>query len=137
MNFPSTQDVEALDRDEQIDTITKLRLSNRIHEMASGFGFKSSSMYYNWLKKLQIYEDLCTKKNVFNPPLNLSGEVMTGYSDCTAFDFSYRAALSQDGMKFNYNLVANGDQTAALLRKIAAYIEDEKGDFTINLNIKK
>ena len=74
MSFPSIGDVESLNKDEQISMIKKLRLSNQIHEMAKGFGFKSSSMYYNWLKKLRIYEDLCTKKNVFNPLLELTGK---------------------------------------------------------------
>lgn len=147
MNFPSLQDIEALERDEQIDTIKKLRLTNRIHEMAEGFGFKSSSMYYNWLKKLQIYEDLCGKKSVFNPVVpRPSNEMMNAGSNYALRDemgsfsqssSSHQVILSQNEMKFKYELAASGSQAAALLRKIAAYIEDEESNFKISLHIEK
>ncbi|EJW19240.1 hypothetical protein M5X00_21415 [Paenibacillus alvei] len=145
MNFPSLQDIESLERDEQIETIKKLRLTNRIHEMAEGFGFKSSSMYYNWLKKLQIYEDLCGKKSVFNPVVpRPSSDMMHAGSSYALRDemgsfpqSSQQIVLSQDEMKFKYELTASGSQTAALLRKIAAYIEDEESDFKISLCIEK
>lgn len=145
MNFPSLQDIESLERDEQIDTIKKLRLSNRIHEMAEGFGFKSSSMYYNWLKKLQIYEDLCGKKSVFNPimPRSSNESLLTSASYTLRDEMgsfspaSHQVVLSQEEMKFKYDLAASGAQAAALLRKIAAYIEDEESEFKITLCIEK
>lgn len=145
MDFPSLQDIETLDRKEQIEAIKKLRLTNRIHEMAEGFGFKNSSMYYNWLKKLQIYEDLCGKKNIFNPvvPQTTSDLMHTGSSYSlwnetdSSLQVSHQIMLSQHSMKFKYDLEASGSQAAALLRKIAAYIEDEESPFSISLRIEK
>lgn len=138
MTFPSLQEIENLTRDDQIEAIKNLRTTNRIHEMATGFGFKSPSMYYNWLKKLKIYEDLCGKKNVFIP---LSSDpiepIYTRFSVPETTKINQQIILSNNEIEFNYKLTAKGPQVASLLQKIATFIEDEQVEFSVELHIGK
>jgi len=144
MNFPAKEDLELLSDDEKIETIKKLRLNNRIADMASGFGFNSSSNYYNWLKKLGIYEQLSSKSTYITsgstvkpfitsePTVNEdSGHANTVNQSAQ----SKQILLSNDEIIINYNLVAKGSPAADLLRKIAFIIEQENTDFSINIKI--
>ncbi|WP_019424748.1 hypothetical protein [Paenibacillus sp. OSY-SE] len=157
MEFPSRQDFELLSKEQRIETIKALRLHYRIVEMAHNFGFNNSSSYYAWLKKQDIYEELCGKRELHKAELPTPERTMEKYQQERAMDM-YRQErfmdmhrnektvesgpqaqvnASADTVSFKYNLSLNGSDAANLLRKIAAYIEDDAQLFTVEVAVTR
>lgn len=157
MEFPSRQDFELLPREQRIETIKGLRLQYRIVEMAHNFGFNNSSSYYAWLKKQDIYEDLCGKRELHKTDLPTPNRNMEMYqqeravamyrqervTDMQRNEESVESSryeqvyASSNSVSFKYNLSLKGPDAANLLRKIAAYIEDDAHLFTVEVAVSR
>lgn len=135
MSFPSKEEIESLTTDQQIETIKRLRLNNRIIEMATGFGFNSSSNYYNWLKKLGIYEELNSRiYKVFSEPDEIEKRELFSSLNQSAKQ-EKQIFFSNEQIMIKYDLVENGSSVADLLRKIANFIEQENSQFSLHMRI--
>ncbi|MCY9540510.1 hypothetical protein M5X00_13250 [Paenibacillus alvei] len=128
MYFPSRESIEALSVEEKIQKLKDLRISNQIVEMAAGFGFANSSSYYNWLRRMGIYDDLCSTYRVRPNHDLVTTKTYTSKEVIT---------VSDDQINIEYDVLKDGAAAAKLLEKVSRYLEDENGKFEIQLIIKK
>lgn len=129
MEFPSKEEFEELPRDMQISTIMFLRNNYPIKEIASRFQFRNMNSYYYWLKKLKIYDDVTRKIDVI--------DLLVKEEESSSERVSEHVDASFNGVQFMFNKKQSGVETAALLKKIAHFIEDDNDEYALELAVVK
>ncbi|BFH18210.1 hypothetical protein J6TS7_29560 [Paenibacillus dendritiformis] len=131
MDFPSREEFESLTRDMKIAVIKELRKDNTIQDMANKFKMKNNSQYYDWLKKLGIHEEV--KRPNLNRDVHNKAASLFNSGD----DVKENVFVSFGEVQFMYNLKLSGKEAAALLRKVANFIEEDEGQFAVELAVVK
>lgn len=126
------KEIEQLPLEDKIERIKELRSNKKIADMTVLLGFKNPASYYNWLKKQSIYDEVTRHKAPPSLAPNISDSIIPPADEIKPINSNTQSTVS-----FNYDVILNADTAAALLRKVAAFIDDEVSEFSITLNAQK
>lgn len=126
-------ELEQMEEAEKIQTLQQYRAAYTIKDLSAAWQLSNPILYYMWLKKQRIYEQIVRRADKFEPSKEWR---RLQDSDGRDADRAKVRGLSADQFRYMLDTDSSGPELAQVFRRLADFLQNEKGQFRVRIELK-